>query len=275
MNTIGIMQGRLSSAPAGRPQHFPRDWAGELARAARAGFTSIEWLVTAASVDHNPALSVDGGAEVLRLSARHGVSVTSMCADCFIHWPLVNAAEASTRFDLLDRLIAGAHRIGADVLVLPFLESNAFASMADAVGVLRWMAPVLDRAAAAGVGVAIESDWPAEHLHVLLDVAAHPALGVCYDTGNAAASGFDLESEIRALGTRLTAVHIKDRRHGGGSVPLGSGDVDFDAVAVALVDIGFTGRLIMETPAGADPIASATANRAFLEARLRDCQVSR
>jgi hexulose-6-phosphate isomerase len=274
MSTIGMMQGRLSPAPAGRLQQFPRDWAGELASVAAAGFSSVEWLVTAESIAHNPILSEDGAGEIQRAGARHGVSVRSLCADGFIHLPLVDASARDERLDLLNRLITAAHRIAARIVVLPFLEGNAFASMSHAATVLRQMASSLDRAADARVTLAVESDWPAAGLHALLDEAAHPSLGLCYDTGNAVSSGFDPAREIRALGSRVVEVHIKDRRKGR-SVPLGEGEVDFEAVLAALDDIGFTGPLILETPAGGDPMASAIANRMFLETVVRDRQVSR
>jgi hexulose-6-phosphate isomerase len=268
MTGIGIMQGRLSAAPAGRAQQFPRDWAAEFAAAAATGFTAIEWLLTAESLVDNPLLSSAGVAAIRECGSRHRIPVLSVCADCFIAVPLTSGEHSDGRRALLARLVYATRQAGAAVLVVPFLEGNTLRSRSEARRVLTHLSPALDAAADAEVAIAIESDWPAgDWLEVVAD-CGHPSLRVCYDTGNAFAAGGDPPADLRILGARVSEVHIKDRRRGGDSVPLGQGDVDFDAVFAALLDIGFNGPVILETPVGDDPVASAIANRAFVESRM-------
>ena len=89
MNPIGIMQGRLSPAGA-RAQAFPRaTWRAEFAQARELGFDRIEWLVASGGLDDNPLL-IDANA-VRAIVRDSGVRVDSVCADCFIERPMVNA----------------------------------------------------------------------------------------------------------------------------------------------------------------------------------------
>ena len=83
---------------------------------------------------------------------------------------------------------------------------------------------------AEGVSIALETELPAGAYCALVEEAGHPALGIYYDAGNAAAKGYDLAADVRAIAPWLRGVHVKDRKRGGGSVPLGQGDADFPRV---------------------------------------------
>ncbi len=54
-------------------------------------------------------------------------------------------------------------------------------------------------------------------------------------------------------------IHIKDTD----GKPLGEGRVDFKGVSTAIQDIGYDGYMVLETPGGSDPKASAAQNLAF------------
>ena len=51
---------------------------------------------------------------------------------------------------------------------------------------------------------------------------------------------------ITRLGDRLLSLHLKDWIIGGEEQILGEGDLDLTAVARALLEIGFTGPVVME-----------------------------
>jgi L-ribulose-5-phosphate 3-epimerase len=261
VNPIGIMQGRLS--PGGpRPQSFPAaSWRDEFAAARECGASLIEWLVTADSIAINP-LIVDSAA-VADCVRSSGVGVRSICADFVIERPLPRRAteDRFASLDVLSSLCAPAQTIGASIIVVPLLEANRAADVSEANAILEIMAPQVTLARAHGLTIALESDLRAEDLR---EVASRHGVAVCYDVGNAAADGRDAAAELRALDESVVEVHIKDRRRGGTSGALGSGDVDFPGVRDALQAIGFSGPLIMETPRGGDPLVSARANLAFV-----------
>lgn len=257
MTRFGIMQGRLSAAGP-RPQSFPwATWREEFAAARACGFDGLEWLLTGDRFDENPLwTSAD---RIRRCGFESGVPVASICADCFIEWP--------TSIELLTRIVDAAASIGADTIVVPWLAAGA-CSADDFRRRMRVLVPAVDRAADRGVRIAIECDLPAAVLVALVDEGSRSNLGICFDTGNAAALGRDPASELRTLAHRVLAVHIKDRVRGGGSVPLGHGEVSFAPLADAIAALDYRAPLILETPRQADPLASARDQLAFLRRYL-------
>jgi hexulose-6-phosphate isomerase len=98
---------------------------------------------------------------------------------------------------------------------------------------------------------------------------------VNYDSGNSASLGYRPRDEFAAYGARVGSVHIKDRRRGGGTVPLGTGDTDFPALFDCLRAAGYRGDFILQAARGrpGDEVAWATANRSFVESLRRGMQV--
>jgi len=267
MNPVGIMQGRLSPAPSGRPQAFPwNTWPAEFARAAACGFGCLEWLVTADRYGENPLGSDQGVEHIKALMVATGVRVTSLCADYLIAQPLVRLTEAdrSASIDRLERLIERGAMIGVKTIVIPILEHGAIKSADDEAEMVAVLTRLSPHAARHGLRIGVEADLPAPATRALMAKVSSPVLGVCYDVGNAVAAGLDPVEELRLLGPVLYGVHIKDRRRGGPSVPLGTGAVDFARVFETLDQIEYGGSLILETPVGDDAMVSAQRHRAFL-----------
>jgi L-ribulose-5-phosphate 3-epimerase len=267
MNPIGIMQGRLSP-PGARPQTFPRaSWRDEFDRARDCGFDRIEWLLAADGLDDNPLLTDHGIREIRRQAERTGIRVSSVCADCFMVRPLARE-DWRANAELLGRIVQQSADAGIDVVVVPILETAAIRDAADRVRLLEALRDPLAQAERAGVRIALESDLAGDDLREIIDASESTFLGVCYDVGNATAAGHDLEGDLRALAPRLFGVHIKDRVRNGTSRPLGEGEVDFDAVAKELARAEYMGSMILETPVGADAMASARRNLSFLRGCL-------
>lgn len=267
MNPIGIMQGRLSPRPEGRAQAFPaKTWRQEFTLARDCGFDCIEWLVTGEAVEANPLLDAHGPAEIRGAIEGSGVAVRSICADCFITSPFLRVSKAdrcrATR--RLEQIVTAAGALGAGVIVVPVIEGNEIRNEADVVDLFDVMSAPLTLARRLGLHIALESDRRGAELAALIDRGGSASLGACVDLGNSVAAGNDLAADIRALGDKVFAVHVKDRARGGDSRMLGGGDVDFDGALVALADAGYSGPLILETPVGDNPAGHARANRAFL-----------
>lgn len=74
----------------------------------------------------------------------------------------------------------------------------------------------------------------------------HAFIGACVDTGHSIRSAEKPHEVIKALGSRVISVHLKDWKTGGEEQILGEGDMDLLAVAKALFEIKFKGPVIME-----------------------------
>jgi hexulose-6-phosphate isomerase len=192
--------------------------------------------------------------------------------------PLVRASgtERAKRLHMLSWLLERCHALGATRIVLPFVDASAIetpADLDDAVSALVQSLPIADKA---GVELHLETSLPPGRFAALLERLPHPLVKVNYDTGNSASLGYRPRDEFAAYGARVGSVHIKDRVLGGGTVPLGTGAVDFPQVFSCLEKVGYRGDYILQAARGTsgDEGNWARRNRGFvvnyLENRLGD-----
>lgn len=255
MNEIGIMQGRLSPPVPGRLQTFPwASWETEFEQAIACGFDAIEWLFEEPRAEHNPLWSSLGRERIRRLAADTGIALRSVCADYFMAHPFfrVSADERTRSIEVLETLIVHAARVGIQTILVPVLETCEIRTAQEKDELIDALQQPLGVADSEGVSIALETELRADDYCALIEDAAHPALGIYYDAGNAAAKGYDLAADVRAIAPWLHGVHVKDRKRGGGSVPLGQGDADFRAFFAALTAIGYDRPVIVQAASGND-----------------------
>jgi hexulose-6-phosphate isomerase len=269
--TIGIMQGRLSPPVAGRLQAFPwADWASEFEAARVIGFDAIEWLYDEPRHDENPIASPAGRQLIRRAMHASGVAVPSLCAHAFIHGQLSDRdahVRQAARVRLVE-LLQWSAAVGIGVVVLPLAEDASLSTGAAREAAMPVLADAARAAARAGIRIALELDLEADAVAPVLDRLDPECVGICYDIGNATASGRVPAVEIRRMAPRLIEVHVKDRPRGGSNVPLGSGAVDFDRTAAALREVAFDGPVTLETPHGDDPVATGRRHLEFVRAHF-------
>lgn len=277
MNDIGIRQGRLSPSSIGPVQRFPHaTWKDEFVHARDCGLACIDWLIAGDDGELNPIWTGSGQDDMRAAIAATGVAVRSLCADYFITHPLVRVSNQD-RADCArvpTHLIRESARVGIRVVVVPLLERGDIRTAPEMTAVRTSLDEALDVAATLGVTVAVEADLPASGLESLMALSPHPALGVCYDTGNAALKGFDVKEDLARLHSYIALVHVKDRDRDGLSVSLGSGLVDFPAFFRASADIQYAGLLVLETPRDADPVEAASTNLKFLRERAASTEAA-
>jgi hexulose-6-phosphate isomerase len=114
------------------------------------------------------------------------------------------------------------------------------------------------------IKIAFESEYSPDNLTNFIDKFNPDLFGINYDIGNSAALGFDPKEELRKYGKRIINVHIKDRKLGGTTVPLGRGNADFVNVFSGLAKICYGGNYILQT-ARADGDAHAEALSTYRE----------
>ena len=274
MNPIGIMQGRLSPPVGGRIQSFPVDtWRDEFFLAREAGLDRIEWIYEAGTDADNPLGTDDGLEEIRQLVEDSGVAVRSVCADYYMAERLVtqDGVPKETAVRHLVWLVERAAALGAQHIVLPFVDASSLQSSQELEGLLMVLKSVVPAAERGGVELHLETDLQAPVLEQLLrDGVESPAVRVNYDIGNEAWAGHDPKEDLPRLGPSLGSVHVKDRLLGGGTVPLGTGSAHFDACFRMFAAVEYTGSFVLQAARGddGDEVQWAKRNRRFVKRQL-------
>jgi hexulose-6-phosphate isomerase len=264
------MQGRLVPPENDSIQCFPRaGWEREFAAAAEAGLDAIEWIYDSFGEDVNPLASDAGTGRIAALSRENAVAVRSICADWFMEHPLLggDSGHRAAWLAKLRWLIERGQELGATRMVLPFVDAAAIGSCEDRDEVVRALEASLPHAERAGMELHLETSLGPSEFRELLDRIPHPLVRANYDSGNSASLGYAAADELAAYGERIGSVHIKDRKRGGGTVPLGTGDADIDGVLRGLRALDYRGDFILQVARGAtgQEVSWARQNREYFE----------
>jgi hexulose-6-phosphate isomerase len=268
INPIGIMQGRLSPPIDGRIQCFPaQQWEDEFPKARECGFELLEWIFGPDAWEQNPILSDDGINRIRRLSERVGVRVISLCADYFMFNPLVSVEPSARqeRMEMLKTLIRRCSSAGVKYVMIPFVDNSAVRSEGEVQPAVEVIKELIPTAEESEVILTFETALSPAHFRKMIDAIAHPHARITFDIGDRASLGYHPLEEIAAYGEYVATVHIKDRRFGGGTVPLGTGSADFVAAFRELAGIGYTGPLIIQAAREGNEMAAAKKNLAFVK----------
>jgi hypothetical protein len=103
-----------------------------------------------------------------------------------------------------------------------------------------------------------------ELIHVLDFIQAN------YDIGNSASLGFNPEEELDAYGQRILNVHVKDRKLGGTTVPLGTGNANLDLVFKELNEINYSGGITMQAARGDDDVKIAKEQFGYVQSIIKN-----
>lgn len=251
---VHTKQGRLGPPLDGHYQAFPRStWERELEMLGELpAIRGIEWMYDLYGEGANPLESVAGRRRMNACLVHAGLELASVCADYFMDCPLLRCTEAQRkqRCERLAWLIGVCPEVGIRRIVLPLLDGSSIRTAQERATVVDCLRQVLPLAQEQGVRLSLESDLAPRAFRELLLEIDHPMVGVNYDTGNSAAAGFDPCEEFEAYGAWIASVHVKDRRRGAGTVPLGEGDADFPLLRELLLRIDYRGDFVMEAARG-------------------------
>ena len=248
LNPIGVIQGRLLPKYQGRYQAHPVGyWQEEFPMAAEMGLDCIEFILDFNNAEHNPLLRDAGPDEILLLSEKTGVKVSTVCADYFMEAPLHHPDEqiAAQSQIVLRRLLSNGKKLRLTDIIVPCVDQSGVNNAAIERLIVR-IRPLLEAAEASGINICLETDLPPQPFAELLERFDSPRVTINYDTGNSAALGYDPVEEVACYGKKIAYIHIKDRKLGGGPVPLGTGDFHFGRFIEALSRENYTGPFIMQ-----------------------------
>ncbi len=249
MDKLGIMQGRLLPPVDNQIQAFPGDnWRNEFSICKKLGLGCMEWIFEYKTMELNPFYSDDGIKEMMHLINLYTVRIGSLLADYFMEKKLFgeNSSEIKKSVEMLFFIIDQCKKCNIPIIEIPLVDSSALKTDSDKKQLIKNLKKPLKYAAEQGIDISLETSLPPEEFRELILNFKPLDLKINYDMGNSASLDFDPTKEINLLGELIVNVHIKDRVIGGGTVPLGFGDTDFNSVFNALKQNNYSGDLILQ-----------------------------
>jgi hexulose-6-phosphate isomerase len=247
---IGFMQGRLCERVDGKIQAFPwRDWESEFPVAAAIDMHLMEWTLDQELLHENPLMTTEGQEKILTLCQHHDLAITSLTGDCFMQapfWKIDGQARTDLQSDFL-AICRACATVGIRMIVVPLVDNGRFETVEQENVLTEFLLEHESFLSQHNLQVIFECDFiPAELARFIARLPAE-RFGINYDVGNSAALGFKPVEEFASYGDRVVNVHVKDRVLGGTTVPLKTGNADFDAVFAALAQKNYRGNFILQT----------------------------
>ena len=246
---LGVMQGRLLPKYNGRYQAHPVGyWQDEFPLASNLGLDLIEFILDYNDFELNPLMSASGRKRIQSLSKECGVNVRTVCADALMEVPIHHKDPGKAREgkDILRALINLSSDLSLTDIVVPLVDSSSLKSEADMNRFVENCEDFAKRASDLGVNISLETDLDPQKFCSLLDKLPSERVMINYDIGNSASLGYDPVAELNSYGVRVSDVHIKDRKLGGGPVILGRGAANFQVFFAALKKFEYKGPFIMQ-----------------------------
>jgi hexulose-6-phosphate isomerase len=271
-NEIGIMQGRLSPRIDGKIQAYPAStWQKEFEIAQEIGYAAIEWIVEK-PVETNALMTVSGKAEIKKVIASTGVRIDYVCADIFMQQPLVRMTEEtkSQNKDYLASILKNAKEVGAIGVEIPFVDNSSIKNETEKQEFIDAMQDTFKLAKELDIKISLEADLSPIAFKELLEQIGLDFVQANYDIGNSASLGFEPKEELEAYGHRILNVHVKDRKLGGTTVPLGTGNADINLVIQKLQEFGYSGGLTMQAARGENDIETAKEQLKYVRTLLNN-----
>jgi hexulose-6-phosphate isomerase len=173
--------------------------------------------------------------------------------------PLVRMTEEtkSQNKEYLATILKNAKEVGAIGIEIPFVDNSSIKNEKEKQEFTDAMKDAFNLAKDLELKISLETDLPPLEFQELLENIDLDHVQANYDIGNSASLGFDPKEELEAYGLKILNVHVKDRKLGSTTVPLGSGNANINYVFQKLKEIGYIGGLTMQASRGENDIETA------------------
>jgi hexulose-6-phosphate isomerase len=227
------------------------------------GFDAIELTIAGNGVLTHQATKVQCE-DILAIGQKIGIEISSVASgENWFCSPTSNDSEFRNKsIDFTNKALQITNWLGTDAyLYIPGAVDVFFLPEAEVIPydvcferASEAIRQILPGAEEAGVAICLENVWNKFLLSPLevrdfVDSFNSEMVGVYFDIGNVLLTGYP-EQWIRILGKRIKRVHVKDFNRSIGTaegfVDLLEGDVNFQTVQKALVDIGYDGYVTAE-----------------------------
>lgn len=255
---LSTVAGAVAAAPSSRLQIGAMDGVFRMqgkpeavAMAKKLGLASVQVTLGKSSDSRTLPLEDPSVQAAWRAASREqGIPLTSTYVD-MLHVDCLKDSPQAPRW--VEKGIAITKQLGAPVLMLVFFGKCQVLQAAEldrAISLCKELAPEAEKA---GVILGFENTSSGKDNLYAVDKVASKAFRMWYDIGNSTYNGYDVATEIRALGRdRICAFHIKDKGY------LGEGKVDVVAALKAIDDIRFSGYAMLETTSPSGDVEADT-----------------
>ncbi len=259
MNSIGIMQGRLTPSRGRGIQFFPfENWNNEFEICKKLNLQEIEFIFDYDDYMNNPLWADEGIAMINGLIDTTGTRVRSLCFDYFMRRAFYKQrAESKERLReenkmILLRMFDAMNRVGGELIEIPSVDDSSIKNEIEKAEYRDFLKEIIDLTDELypQIMIGLETDLVVGDFVEFIDSVGSPRLGANYDSGNSSGLGYDLYEEVIKLGKRILNVHIKDRVYRGTTVALGTGSADFDDLFKGLKETGYNGSFIIQAARG-------------------------
>jgi len=161
-------------------------------------------------------------------------------------WKAEGEKSNSLKKDFIS-IIDACNVIGIKQIILPLVDNGSIKSVKDEYKLIDFLQDNQKYILQKNIQVIFESDYNPSKLNKFIKNFDETTFGINYDMGNSAFFGYDPAKELELYGRRIKNVHVKERNLGGGTVPLGEGNVDFSLIFSELAKINYLGNFILQT----------------------------
>lgn len=256
ISSIGLIQGRLLPKHIDQLQVFPeKTWKKEINILGEIGFDYIELL-------WDKKKSIKQIWEIQDKILSHSkIQAHSICLDSIT---FLNSSNSI--INEIDDVISTFGKKTPSILVIPLLGKagiNSFDKLKDFIINVN-KHHVMKSIKEYKIKLAIEIDMPSTEVLDAIKCDKSGLIGVCIDSGNLWNYSDSPTKEILTLSDKIIHVHIKDKDSLGNNVMLGKGLVKFNDFFKALIEIGYSDNMILETKYYKDPIVEAKNNLQYV-----------
>jgi len=238
------MQGRLSKPIENKIQAFPSNsWKDEFEVAQKIGFDCIEWVFDDIS---NPLFTDED--KILDLSKKYNIKINSVCADIFMKNLLFRESSQNieTNLKILEKLILQCNKLKISIIEIPLVDSSSLKTNKEKIQFCNNLSRLLPLSDSLKITIALETDLPPNDFKKLLKKFDGNQVKANYDVGNSTANKFNINEELKILQKWIVNIHVKDRFVKGITVPLGTGNTNFEVFFSSLNEINYNGDLIIQ-----------------------------
>ena len=261
---IGIVQGRLSSAPKSRLQFFPKNWEKEFSVAKSSKIDFIEFFSERIINNKNPIWNDENLFKYKKLAKKNNIKILNFCDDYIIQ----NSILKNKTIKYLKNLVKQCAKLKIKNIIFPMYSKSELTDLnwRKYIKVLKLL---LSYAHKYNISILIESDISPESFKNLKKNINKKNIYFLFDTGNRIITQKDIYSDILKFNKELKHIHIKDKNKKKKNVFLGKGLVDFELVFKKLKEIKFKGNFTIESVRGKNPQSTAEKNVIKLKKLVR------